>query len=143
MNNRKKFAKKIVILQIIVLMLFTMFMNIIIGFDKTYAYTQNKKVGIDAFPDSYKSALQELANNHKNWTFTAYDTGMTWNEFMAGEKVDKRNTISSSNPLYKAPCGHNAGGSFYCASDSIIEYYADPRNFLTEDRNISIFRNVI
>ena len=137
--------KKFLICQVIIIMIFTMISNIfaskVIGYTVTHNQTRN--LGIDAFPDSYKEGLKKLQEIHPNWTFTAYNTDMTWNEFMNAEKVDKKNTISSSNPLWKAPCGHNAGGSFYCASSAIIEYFADPRNFLTEDRNISIYGDVI
>ena len=137
--------RKILIFQIVFIMVFTMILNIFTN--KTMGYTvthnQTKSTGIDSFPDTYKTALKKLQEIHPNWNFTAYNTGMTWNEFMNAEKVDKRNTISSSNSLWKAPCGHNAGGSFYCASEEIIEYFADPRNFLTEDRNIPIYGNVL
>ena len=131
----KKFSKRILPLQIIFIIIFSMILNFYFLNTKTYAttYTQTKQSGIDAFPESYKQDLKKLLENHPNWTFTAYNTGMSWAQFMEGEKVDKRNTVSSADSLWKAPCGHNAGGSFYCASDSIIEYFADPRNFLTED----------
>ena len=110
----KKLSKRILPLQILFIMIFSMILNFYFMDTKIYAatYTQTKQAGIDAFPESYKPALRKLLENHPNWTFTAYNTGMSWAQFMSGEKVDKRNTVSSADPLWKAPCGHNAGGSF-------------------------------
>ena len=138
--------KKILLMQIIIIMALTMVINI--GTSSVSAYTvthaQNKVTGINAFPDTYKSKLQALANEHSNWTFTAFNTGMSWSEFISGEtSTHLRNRVhNSSNATWKCSCGQSSGG-YACASRGIIEYYADPRNFLTEDRYIPIHGNVI
>lgn len=110
----------------------------------TVTHTQTKRQEISSFPESYKAALQELSNNHPNWNFTALYTGMTWEEFINSESaVHLRNRVhNSSEAAWKCSCNQSSGG-YACASRSILEYFADPRNFLTEDRNIPIYGNVL
>ena len=146
MRKTRTLIKKMLLMQIIFIMVLTMVININVSSVNAYTVThsQNKVTGINAFPDSYKSKLQALANEHRNWTFTAFNTGMSWSEFVAGEtNTHLRNRVhNSSNATWKCSCGQSSGG-YACASSGIIQYYADPRNFLTEDRNIPIYGNVI
>lgn len=100
---------------------------------KAATYTQTIKEGIDNFPESYKSKLNELKELYPNWKFTAYFTEISWNEFIKEETSKHlRNTvIKTSNSLWKDSCGKEASG-YACASEPIIKYFADPRNFLNE-----------
>ncbi|MCM1386929.1 MAG: hypothetical protein NC231_06355 [Bacillus sp. (in: Bacteria)] len=85
---------------------------------------------IDQFPDSYQNALYSLKEKHPDWIFVRMDTGVDWNTAIAKEMGDK-SLISSRNPAswQKGPCGQN-GWSY--ASEGILKYYMDPRNFLTD-----------
>ncbi len=96
-------------------------------------YTQYKKVGISEFPESYQDSLKKLSELHPNWTFTAFYTGMTWDEFISKEcSAHGRNSVhKSSDASWKCSCGKIASG-YACASKDITQYYADSRNFLTE-----------
>lgn len=124
--------KKILIIQMIILIVITMVLNMTIGISKTYAAATIKQ-GIDNFPESYKSALRQLASLHSNWNFTAYYTGLTWNEVINGEMSNhKANTIKSDNPAYIVNNGYEGDKGYHTASRGVLEHYMDPRNFLTE-----------
>ena len=131
MKLRKIFMQKIIPINLILIMIFSI--ATIFGINKVEAYTQNKKIGINEFPESYKKYLKELSEAHPNWTFTAFNTGMSFSEFISKEKsVHLRNTIiKTALPELKCSCEKVASG-YACASDGAVAYYADPRNFLTE-----------
>lgn len=146
MQRKKCVRRKILMVQVMIIAIFAMIFNMCVSpsYAYTVTHTQTKKTGINQFPDDYKSKLQELAKEHPNWNFTAFYTGMTWEEFMRGETgTHLRNRVhNSSQEAWKCGCNQSSGG-YACASSEIIAYYADPRNFLTEDRNIPIYGNDI
>lgn len=82
----------------------SMSLNIVIPTNQVQAAT-----GANAFPESYRAALQALQNQHSNWTFTPYNTGLSWSEFMAGETgTHFRNSVHSSSATpWKCTCGAN------------------------------------
>ena len=140
MKAAKFIFKKIFSIYLVLIIVLSVIINILIGSKEVYAsYTQYKKTGIDEFPESYQTYLRQLAELHPNWNFTAFYTGITWNEFMNNESslggskyTHGQNTvISSADPLWKDSCGVVKSG-YACASPDIIAYFADPRNFLTE-----------
>lgn len=134
MKTRRFYIKKILLVTIIIINVLTMFSYNSETKAYTVTHTQTTKSGINAFPESYKTALQNLSKEHPNWNFTAYYTGMTWNEFINSEtNTHLRNRVhNSSDASWKCSCGQSSGG-YACASKAIIEHYADPRNFLTDD----------
>lgn len=131
MKLRKIFMQKIIPINLMLIMIFSL--ATIFETNKVEAYTQTKKIGINEFPESYKKYLKELSEAHPNWIFTAYYTDIEWSEFMNREiSTHLKNTvINSSDDLWKCNCKKIASG-YACASDGIIAYYADPRNFLNE-----------
>ena len=111
---------------------------------------------LQEFPDSYKTYLQNLHAAHPNWFFNAVKTGLDWNTVIANEATNGKNTIQSNYPSggatdsYSAPFSYLStaagdydwatdtytlrdGSNWYAASDSVISYYMDPRNFLTDE----------
>ena len=90
---------------------------------------------------SYTEALEKLQNAHPNWNFEFLYTGLNFWDAVSGEaKVHSRNLIpkSYSGAWICSTCGTKLYDSgLYCASESAIAYYLDPRNFLNED---SIFQ---
>ncbi len=128
--------KKILIISILFAILSFFIEPIKTVFAATY-YTQTVKSGIDKFPQEYQDALNKLKELHPNWTFDAYYTGLDWDTLILNEKVCKRNrVIKSSDESWKCSCGNVASG-YACASEKIISYYLDPRNFLNE---VNIFQ---
>lgn len=134
MKTKNFLVKKIIVFQIIFIIVLSIMFNISEVKAYTVTHSQTTRAGIDAFPDSYKSKLQALKAEHPNWNFTAYYTGMSWQEFINGETATHlRNRVhNSSESAWKCSCGQSGGG-YACASKGIISYYADPRNFLTDD----------
>lgn len=96
------------------------------------------------FPESYKPALRVLHASHPQWVFKAYKTGYSWADAIAKEtSYVGTNLVSSSSPVsYRSTASgsYNSStktwtkfdGSWYAASETVVKYYMDPRNFLTE-----------
>lgn len=103
------------------------------------------------FPESYKSYLRTLHEQHPKWIFTAQKLGVDWNTALKEECVVGRNLVHSSalaswKSMEKGAYDFNGGywygldGSWVAASKEIIMYYMDPRNFLN-DTYIFMFEN--
>ena len=101
-------------------------------------YYQTVSSGIAAFPESYQTKLKELSAKYPNWKFQAYYTGIPWDELLEKERGDdsiRRNRVSANSELtWKHQCEDpiEATEDYLCASDAIVAYYLDPRNFLNE-----------
>ncbi len=101
-------------------------------------------MNVQGFPESYKPGLRELHAQYPNWTFTAFHTNLDWNTAVENESVIGRNLVSStsiSSWKSTAPGAYNwdsgtwpgfDGSSWVQASEDIIRYYMDPRNFLND-----------
>ena len=96
----------------------------------------NNNNGIDAFPESYKKVLKTLVNEtgHTNWKFKPFYTDIDWAELTSPSNENQclRNTIYKSNGAWICSCTRQGDPGYYCASAKIVNYYLDPRNFLTE-----------
>ena len=104
-------------------------------------YAQYVKSGISAFPEDYQQKLKVLAEKYPNWNFQAYYTGINWDELIEKERGDEsihRNRVHVSSELSWKHCGFEDDNEYACASDAIVAYYLDPRNFLNE-KNIFQF----
>ena len=94
------------------------------------------------FPDTYIPYLVQLHKLHPAWVFTATDTGLNWSDVLAKENKSGVSVISYVFPDYyfshASDCYINGhfkswdSGGWYQASNEVIAYYLDPRNFLTE-----------
>ena len=137
--------KKIISISMIFIIIFNIISCIYIP--KTQAalsssYTQTLKVGIDSFPESYKDSLRKLQELFSNWTFKAYETGIDWSELTSSsaENACMKNTLKKidlTDPNMLCICGNTGDPGYYCASSKTVNYYLDPRNFLTQS---SIFQ---
>lgn len=148
----KSFSKKTIEkISYIMLIIIVLFCNIIVYIpNKVYAASYNQIVinansnnnnGINAFPESYRVLLNKLVSQtgHTNWKFKAFYTDISWNELIStsNENACYRNTVYKGNDSRWYCSGtHNkaeyGGDGYYCASGRIVNYYLDPRNFLTE-----------
>ncbi len=84
---------------------------------------------VDQFPASYQNALYSLKEKHPNWIFVRMDTGIDWNTAIAKEMGDKSLVPSSSSGSWQ---NGTYGQGWSYASEGILKYYMDPRNFLTD-----------
>ena len=113
-----------------------------------------------AFPESYRKGLTALHNAHPSWHFIAQDTGTDWSravyeEYKFGDMLPEQNvgwwgtravslTWASNISSWKStdPGAYDwetgkwitgwDGNSLVIASREIVQYFMDPRNFLTE-----------
>lgn len=102
------------------------------------------EASIAGFPESYKASLRTLHATHPNWVFVPQITNIDWNAFIEAEMSPERSLVPRSmEDAYKGKQswayqnGDYVGLSGYNwvqASQEAVEYYADPRNGLTEDR---------
>lgn len=136
----KKIGIKFLSLILIFVVLFTFFQMYFIK-NEVYArsaqYTQYIKSGISAFPESYQKKLAYLKYLHPNWEFKAYYTGIDWEELVSteNENSEMKNTIHKGNlldPKGLCRCGTQGDSGYYDASNLMVRYYIDPRNFLGE-----------
>ncbi|MDE5597656.1 MAG: Ig-like domain-containing protein, partial [Lachnospiraceae bacterium] len=84
---------------------------------------------VDQFPASYQNALYSLKEKHPNWIFVRMDTGVDWNTAIVKEMGDKSLVPSSSSGSWQ---NGTYGQGWSYASEGILKYYMDPRNFLTD-----------
>ena len=106
-------------------------------FDNLYAAT-DLYGDVNLFPASYRGKLKKLKDKHPNWIFVPMNVNRTWDSCVA-EQIGDYSWIGSSQPaLYRAGKINN---SWYYASRTGIEYYMDPRNFLTEDNIFQFEQN--
>ncbi len=87
---------------------------------------------VEKFPESYRDALYELKEKHPNWTFEIYDTGLEWNTVLYNETNPASRSLV---PSYFSSdfVGELYGDGWSCATEAAVEYYMDPRNWLTEN----------
>ncbi len=94
---------------------------------ETYNYSD-----VDQFPESYRAALTALKKQHPNWMFVKMNTGLDWGTVIANELTGGKSLVYKSF----ADCtkeGAYDGGTWFYASEDVLEYYMDPRNALTEN----------
>lgn len=108
--------------------------------DKDFeAYLTNQ-----GFPESYKTGLRQLHAQYPQWVFTAQHTNLEWetviqNEAVVGRNLVHKNSISSWKSIADGAYNWDSSSwpgfdtsSWVAASEGIIRYYMDPRNFLDE-----------
>lgn len=100
------------------------------------------QLAAQGFPESYKDSLRQLHAQYPNWTFTAQHTGLDWNTAVENEAVLGRNLVhknsissfkSTADGAYNWDTGVWTGFdgvSWVAASEDVLRYYMDPRNFL-------------
>lgn len=96
------------------------------------------------FPESYKEGLRQLHAQYPNWVFVAKNTGLDWNTVIENETLLGRNLVSAGSVSSWKSVKSGAynwdnstwtgfdGSNWVAASDDIVRYYMDPRNFLDE-----------
>lgn len=122
-----------------------------VKFPVTYSHDGDFEAQLNAqgFPESYKDSLRQIHARYPNWTFTAQHTGLDWNsviqnEAVLGRNLVHKNSISSYKSLSDGAYNWDNstwtgfdGNAWVAASEDVLRYYMDPRNFLDE---VSIFQ---
>lgn len=105
------------------------------------AYLNSQK-----FPESYKVKLKALHKEHPNWVFVGIEARDTWANVLKNENVSGRSlyqsTSSSTQGYLHTGDGYydwytdtfdaKDGSTWFQANPQTVQYYMDPRNFLTE-----------
>lgn len=98
----------------------------------------------EGFPESYKPYLRQLHTAHPYWRFEANQVGLDWAAAIENESKVGLNLIPNSKNLAWKSMETGAynwltdrfvpfdGSSWVTASKEAVEYYMDPRNFLTD-----------
>ena len=102
------------------------------------------KLSAEGFPESYKNGLRQLHAQYPNWVFKAKKSGLDWNTVIENEALLGRNLVSSGSISSWKSVESGAynwdnstwtgfdGSNWVAASEDIIRYYMDPRNFLDD-----------
>lgn len=124
---------------------------IVVSSHEEYETDAKFEASLDAqgFPESYKPYLRTLHAKYPNWNFRAARTGLSWNDVLEREGKLGKSLVSSSAPsswksqaagAYDPQTGKYTSfdsGGWAAASEKIIAYYLDPRNFINQ---IGIFQ---
>lgn len=98
----------------------------------------------EGFPESYKIRLRALHAQYPQWVFRAQHTNLDWNtavreESQVGKSLVHTNSMSSWKSMEAGAYNWDTsiwvgydGSSWVTASEDIVKYYMDPRNFLDE-----------
>lgn len=87
---------------------------------------------IEKFPESYKEALYALKEKHPNWIFEVMNTGLDWETVVYNEMTPASRSLVPSY-FDSSFVGDYYGDGWSCATQAAVEYYLNPRNWLTED----------
>lgn len=111
-------------------MLFPISQSLYAEMNKSVQGTANASYAdVSQFPTSYQSALNKLKAAHPNWTFVPMKVNRNWVDCVV-EQYGNYSWIYYNQPAeYR---GAQINSKWYYASLAGIEYYMDPRNFLTE-----------
>lgn len=122
-----------------------------IRFAVSYTYDAAFEAHLTAqgFPESYKDGLRQLHAQYPSWVFMAQYTNLDWNTVISNEGVVGRNLVDKNSISSYKSIADGAydwdtsswpgfdGSTWVAASEDIIRYYMDPRNFLDE---VSVFQ---
>ncbi len=84
------------------------------------------------FPETYVPFLTYLHNKYPEWSFVAKDT--TYNFSHAVSAEEGKCYMQTTNNNYRTSTTPAEGSSWFKINSSVIAFYMDPRNWLTEER---------
>ena len=102
------------------------------------------KLTMEGFPESYKARLRALHTSYPQWVFRAQHTNLDFNtavkeESKAGKTLVHTSSMSSWKSVVDGAYNWDTstwvgydGSAWVTASEEIVKYYMDPRNFLDE-----------
>ena len=105
------------------------------------------------FPESYKAGLRQLHQEYPDWVFVADHVNRNWEDIISNENVLGRSLVygyakdswkSRAEGAYDSHTGEYTvfdSGGWVQASDGLVRYAIDPRNFLNRT-NIFMFEDL-
>lgn len=115
--------------------------HIMSAYAADYATTLKNK----GFPESYIQPLVELHKEYPNWIFKPLKTGLKWSTAIKGERASHSQQLIQNTSYYNETMFCNCSlcykngkyvvqekSNWVSASQHAVEYYMDPRNWLTE-----------
>ncbi len=111
-----------------------------------YASSFEQELANQGFTDVYIAKLTELHNKYPNWKFEALQTGLSLSQAVANERTPHSQQViqmtrSNASRNFYCKCSScykngnyviQEGSSWVSASESAVEYYLNPINFLDE-----------
>ena len=101
------------------------------------------------FPKSYVEDLLDLYRKHPQWEFEPFITNLDWATAVKGERTphNKQLIEKTVSAVYKCDCSSCDGvlqesGMWVSASQTAVERYLDPRNWLNEKHIFQFEYNV-
>ena len=147
MNYRLIKCVCILLILILILGIFTVFpINTVEAKAQRKTYTKGSDM-LDGYP-GYATLLDNLLEDHPNWTFTILYTNLDWDDVIKDETVNShgRSLIQGEDGAWLCSvCGkkdYYPNEGWYCASAAAVSYYMDPRNFLYDESQIFQFENL-
>lgn len=111
-----------------------------------------KEMQEKGFPQSYWQPLCQLKTAYPNWSFEADKNGLDFMTAVSKESVVGKSLIQSTSEGYLSTSEGSydyltdtftvkEGKNWYAASDKVVAYYLDPRNFFDE-KSIFMFEKL-
>ena len=148
-NRIPKKIKVICMALLVILLIIGLIVVMVIESQKQkYEEYNGKNLNESKYP-GYKELIDQLQEEHPNWTFTLFYTKLDWEEVIENEGHHDNteyplNLIPDSSAYpedWKCEIDRDRtfdNGTWLCASDKAIKYQMDPRNILN-DENIFQF----
>lgn len=137
--------KIIFLVVLVIIILVTIILSIIINekSKQKYVLYDGTNISETKYPH-YKELIDNLKEEHANWTFTLFYTRLDWGEVIKNEGHSelRKNPLNLVPDSSKYPdnwkceiCGDKTydNGTWLCASDRAIKYQMDPRNILNNE----------
>jgi|GEM_PF-371037 len=100
-----------------------------------YVFDADFEDDIASFPESYKQKLRYVHSSYPKWTFTAYNTGRSFSSVVSTYQKTALTDVNDS-AMY-ADSAVLEGTSWRRASTAAVQYYLDPRSYLTAYRALA------
>ena len=148
MNYRLIKCVSILLILILIMGIFAIFpTNKVEAKSQKRTYTKGSSI-LDDYP-GYSNLLDNLLEEHPNWTFTILYTGLDWDDVIKNETTVShgRSMIQGRDGAWLCSTCESEGKTYYdgswkCASAAAVSYYMDPRNFLYDESRIFQFENL-
>ena len=125
------------------------------GNDNDYVYDEDFEAMLSnqGFPESYKESLRQVHAQYPGWIFTAEHIDIDWNEVVKNQNALGRSLVygyakeswkSKAEGAYNSETGEYTvfdSGGWVQASEALIKYALDPRNFLNST-NVFMFEDL-